>query len=126
MDSFTRLTPAACFAFDPVRCIELVFAGVRVIISMLPSTSNVQRAYLGRDGIVHAEGGVRPSLLIDCSTIDPQSSREIAAEVQHVRLHHNSRPFEGCSAAHPAMIDAPVSGGVTGASASTLTFMVEL
>lgn len=95
-----------------------------MIISMLPSTAEVREVYLGESGIAKADGGVVPALLIECSTIDPRSSREIADATQRIALHRTSRPFHGCSAAHPAMIDAPVSGGVTGASAATLTFMV--
>ena len=68
--------------------------------------------------------GVRPSLLIDCSTIDPPSAREVAEAVQSVRLHKLSRPFPECSVAHPSMIDAPVSGGIPAAAAGSLTFMV--
>ena len=69
-------------------------------------------------------GGVRPALLIDSSTIDPPTARELDAAVASSSLHQDSRPCSGCSAAHPALIDAPVSGGITGASKATLTFMV--
>ena len=73
---------------------------------------------------LHA-GGVRPSLLIDCSTINPVAAAELAREaVPAARLHAESAHFQGCSDAHPAMVDAPVSGGVTGAAAASLTFMV--
>lgn len=49
------------------------------------------------------------SLLIDTSTIDPNVARELAAKVKEHKA---------------SMVDAPVSGGVTGAAAATLTFMV--
>ena len=39
-------------------------------------------------------------------------------------LHKDAHPCSGCSAAHPTLVDAPVSGGTTGASKATLTFMV--
>ena len=97
-----------------------------MILSMLPSSENVREAYLGPRGVAAAEGGIRASLLIDCSTIDPVSSRQIAQAMQAAPLHSSARPFWECGEAHPAMIDAPVSGGVTGASAGTLTFMVGL
>jgi len=69
-------------------------------------------------------GGVRPALLIDSSTIDPPTARELNAAATAAALHHDARPCSGCSAAHPTLIDAPVSGGITGASKATLTFMV--
>ena len=52
-------------------------------------------------------------LFIDCSTIDPVTSREVAASVRQ------SAPI-GAS----CFVDAPMSGGVVGARAGTLTFMV--
>lgn len=97
---------------------------MRVVISMLHSTSAVRDAYLGRDGIVKTEGGSKASLFIDCSTVSPAVTREIAAEVASSPLHHSARPFSDCSAAHPAFVDAPVSGELTAASAATLTFIV--
>ena len=81
-----------------------------VVITMLPEGRHVRAVYLddgGNDGIVgHAP---REALLADCSTIDVASARAVAA---------------AASEAGYEMIDAPVSGGVTGASAGTLTFMV--
>ena len=94
---------------------------------MLPSSSDVKDAYLNsHDGVLAAKGGIRPSLFIDCSTISPPASRAVSEAIQAAPLHHDSHPFEGCSAAHPAMIDAPVSGGVTAAAAATLTFMARI
>ena len=40
------------------------------------------------------------------------------------QLHRSATSVPGCSVAHPVFVDAPVSGGVTGASAATLSFMV--
>ncbi len=81
-----------------------------IVITMLPEGRHVRTVYLGdggNDGIVgHAP---REALLADCSTIDVASARAVAA---------------AASEAGYEMIDAPVSGGVTGASAGTLTFMV--
>jgi 3-hydroxyisobutyrate dehydrogenase len=78
-----------------------------VIITMLPASKHVQGVMNGPDGIIaNAKAG---ALLIDSSTIDPLVSRS---------LH------EAAAAAKLRMIDAPVSGGVTGAAAGTLTFMV--
>ena len=78
-----------------------------VVITMLPTPAIVRSVIGGPDGIiVHTKPG---SLIIDCSTSDPQMARELESIAQ---AHGNS------------MIDAPVSGGVPGAQAATLTFMV--
>jgi 3-hydroxyisobutyrate dehydrogenase len=74
---------------------------------MLPSSPHVTSVYLGGDGVL---AGVKPNVpLIDSSTIDPHTAREVAAAAAR---HGN------------AMADAPVSGGTGGAEAGTLTFMV--
>ncbi|MGA8757236.1 MAG: 3-hydroxyisobutyrate dehydrogenase [Stellaceae bacterium] len=82
-------------------------AAAEVVITMLPAGPQVREVYLGNGGIL---GRARKSaLLIDCSTIDVDTARQVAA------------------AAHQAgfeMVDAPVSGGTAGAAAATLTFMV--
>jgi len=78
-----------------------------VVITMLPSGKEVRAAYLGAGGIV--ESANEGTLLIDCSTIDVETSRVVAKAAETQEL---------------LMLDAPVSGGVGGASAGTLTFMV--
>ena len=81
--------------------------GAELVITMLPSSPHVRRAYLGDTGVL---AGVAPGTpLIDCSTIDPHTARDVAMEAR----------AKGCP-----MLDAPVSGGVGGAEAATLTFMV--
>jgi 3-hydroxyisobutyrate dehydrogenase len=78
-----------------------------VVITMLPSGKEVREIYLGPNGIVaNANAG---TLLIDCSTIDVETARAVAAAAEQKGL---------------LMLDAPVSGGVGGATAGTLTFMV--
>ncbi len=82
-------------------------AQAKVVITMLPASRHVEALYLGDQGILaHARPG---TLLIDCSTIAPDSARKVAAAAAE-------RGFE--------MLDAPVSGGTAGAAAGTLTFMV--
>lgn len=82
-------------------------AGVDVVITMLPAAAHVKQVYLGEDGLLAGlPAGV---LLIDSSTIDPLSAREVAKAAAE---HGNP------------MLDAPVSGGTVGAAAGTLTFMV--
>jgi len=78
-----------------------------IVISMLPSGKHVKGIYLGDDGIIN--NAPENLLLIDSSTIDVESSREVEKEANERNLN---------------MLDAPVSGGVTGAEAGTLTFMV--
>jgi len=77
------------------------------VITMLPAAAHVRTAYLGEEGVL---AGVRRGVpLVDSSTIDPATVRELAA----------------AAAAHGnALADAPVSGGTGGAQAGTLTFMV--
>lgn len=77
------------------------------IITMLPATQHVSSVLREVDGIF--ANAKRGTLIIDCSTIDPVESRKLNNEATALGLH---------------MIDAPVSGGVTGAAAGTLTFMV--
>lgn len=80
---------------------------IEMVLTMLPSSSHSKAVYLGEDGVL---AGVQPGvLLVDCSTIDPFTTQEIAAAA----ARHGS-----------PMVDAPVSGGTGGAAAATLTFMV--
>ncbi len=77
-----------------------------VVVTMLPAGKHVRAVYEGGDGIFkHAKDG---ALFIDSSTIDVDSARHVISEAT----------LKGF-----AMIDAPVSGGVGGAAAGTLTFM---
>ena len=86
--------------------IKAAASNVDAVISMLPSGREVREVYLNA-GVLDA---VTPdTLLIDCSTIDVDSARAVSAAAREKGL---------------AMLDAPVSGGVAGAQAATLTFMV--
>ena len=80
-------------------------AGADFVITMLPAGKQVRAVYA--DAVL----GVAPSaaLLIDCSTIDVASAKAVAAQAAEQSY---------------AAIDAPVSGGIAGANAGTLTFMV--
>ncbi len=82
-------------------------AGVNIVVSMLPKGDHVRGVYLGDAGALAA--AAEGSLFIDCSTIDVATAREVA---------------EAAATKGMMMVDAPVSGGVGGASAGTLTFMV--
>lgn len=84
-----------------------VVEGSEAVVTMLPAGPHVRATYLGADGLFAA--AKKPTLFIDCSTIDVESARVVAAEA-HALGH--------------LFADAPVSGGVGGATAGTLTFMV--
>ena len=78
-----------------------------IVVSMLPAGAHVDSVYTGDYGVLaHAPKG---ALLIDSSTIDVDTARKVAGSAAQAG-------FE--------MVDAPVSGGVGGAAAGTLTFMV--
>jgi len=90
-----------------VETAKTAAARADVVITMLPAGKHVREVYLGSSGIVdNANAG---TLLIDCSTIDVETARTVAGAAETKGL---------------LMLDAPVSGGVGGASAGTLTFMV--
>ncbi|MGY3923511.1 3-hydroxyisobutyrate dehydrogenase [Aeromonas jandaei] len=109
--SVERAIAAGCIAAGDAR--EAV-TDSDVVISMLPAGEHVRSLWLGesdgeRDGqdlLAALPAGV---LVIDCSTIDVASARLVgsAARARGLRF-----------------IDAPVSGGVAGAAAGSLTFIV--
>lgn len=91
----------------PVEMPQVAAARADAVITMLPAGEQVREVYLGANGIVQA---VNPgTLLIDCSTIDVTTAHDVA---------------QAADARGLMMLDAPVSGGVGGATAGTLTFMV--
>ena len=84
--------------------------GAEVVISMLPASQHVESLYLGREGQIGLLASMtKATLVIDTSTIAAATSQKVAQAAQ---------------AAGIDFIDAPVSGGVGGAVAGTLTFMV--
>jgi 3-hydroxyisobutyrate dehydrogenase len=93
---------AGCTASGSAR--EAV-AGADIVITMLPAGQHVRQVY-GEDIIPHAKPG---ALLIDCSTIDVDSAKAVAGQAR---------------AAGFRFADAPVSGGIMGARAGTLAFLV--
>src|SRR5258706_10017719 len=76
-----------------------------VVITMLPAGSHVRTVWL-HDGLLAAVR--KDSILIDCSTIDIESARAVHTEAQKAGID---------------FLDAPVSGGVSGAEGRTLAFM---
>ena len=92
--------PVATNAADAVKDADIV-------ITMLPAGKHVLDAYSGSMNLL---GVVKPgTLFIDCSTIDIASARAASAAATKAGM---------------LSVDAPVSGGVGGASGATLTFMV--
>jgi 3-hydroxyisobutyrate dehydrogenase len=80
-------------------------SGVDAVVTMLPNGGIVKAVYTA-DVIGKTPAG---ALLIDCSTIDLATAREVAALATDVGY---------------TMVDAPVSGGIAAANGGTLTFMV--
>ena len=78
-----------------------------IIITCVSDTPDVEEVILGKDGVIH--GALAGSLIIDCSTISPKSTREIANKLAKNGIH---------------MLDAPISGGSEGAAKGTLSIMV--
>lgn len=85
---------------------EAVAAG-EIVITMLPAGPQVREVYLGNGGVLGR--AARDALLIDCSTIDVETARAVAAAAGEAGFD---------------MLDAPVSGGTAGAAGASLTFMV--
>ncbi|KAI0747971.1 3-hydroxyisobutyrate dehydrogenase [Daedaleopsis nitida] len=84
------------------------------VVTMLPSSPHVRNVYSEEDGIIPALRTLPPeaaasTLCIDSTTLDVEVARTVAAEVQD---------------AGASIVDAPVSGGVAGAKAATLSFLV--
>ena len=86
---------------------ELITNEVTTVITMLPEGKNSKEVYLGEKGIINKVS--KNCLLIDCSTIDIQTSIEIGKKANEKGIK---------------MIDAPVSGGIMGAEKATLNIMV--
>jgi 3-hydroxyisobutyrate dehydrogenase len=96
-----RARANGCTTFATAR--ETV-AGADAVVSMLPNGAIVKS--VSADVLGQAPVG---ALLLDCSTIDVATAREVSAMAE---------------AAGYRMVDAPVSGGIAAANAGTLTFMV--
>ena len=86
---------------------ELITKEVSTVITMLPEGKHSKEVFLGENGIINKVS--KNCLLIDCSTIDIQTSKEIGKKATENGIK---------------MIDAPVSGGVMGAQKATLNIMV--
>lgn len=91
-----------CTTFDDAGA---ACQGVDAVVTMLPNGAIVKSVY--KESVIgHAPAG---AVLIDCSTIDVATAREVISNAE--------------SAGYD-MVDAPVSGGIAAANGGTLTFMV--
>jgi 3-hydroxyisobutyrate dehydrogenase len=93
-------------AMASASAVEAV-ADAEVVISMLPASRHVDALYRGEAGLLAAIPA--GALVVDCSTIAPETAKQVARAAAERGL---------------AMLDAPVSGGTAGAAAGTLTFIV--
>jgi 3-hydroxyisobutyrate dehydrogenase len=97
------LTQAAAYGCIGATSLAMACEGAEAVITMLPAGQQVFSVY----GEVF-DIAPKTAILIDCSTIDVESARHVAMQA---------------GTAGYRMLDAPVSGGVTGAKTGTLTFM---
>ena len=81
-------------------------AGAEVVVTCLATSADLEGLLDGADGLLKGLG--RGSLLLDCTSGDPATSRRIS---------------ERLAASGADFVDAPVSGGVNGAEAASLTVM---
>ena len=100
--ALARAKESGCTTYTSVKD---AVQGADAVVSMLPNGATVKAVYTA-DVIGHAPTA---ALLLDCSTIDVATAREVASLA---------------AAAGYAMVDAPVSGGIAAANGGTLTFMV--
>ncbi|HEY6868386.1 MAG TPA: 3-hydroxyisobutyrate dehydrogenase [Novosphingobium sp.] len=89
----------------PYSAVKEAVQGVDAVVSMLPNGAIVKAVYTA-DVFGAAPAG---ALLLDCSTIDVATAREVAGLAE-------ARGY--------VMLDAPVSGGIAAANGGSLTFMV--
>ncbi|HEX2912476.1 MAG TPA: NAD(P)-dependent oxidoreductase [Chloroflexia bacterium] len=107
------------YARNPEKVQDVISAGAKladsskavaeqtdVIITIVPNSPQVEEVILGRNGVL--EGATGGKIIVDMSTINPETSRKVAA---------------ACAAKGVAFLDAPVSGGSVGAENGTLTIM---
>ena len=101
------VTAAAEDGITPAGSIAEAVAGADIVFTMLPKGEHARSVYLDSGGVL--ESAQTSTLLVDSSTIDFDSARELHRQA-------SDRGFR--------FIDGPVSGGVGGAQAGTLTFML--
>ena len=101
-DALDKAQAAGCL---PVASAAEAADGAEAVVTMLPAGKHVTQVYADSVFAAASPG----ALLIDCSTIDVATARQVATDAQSQGL---------------LAVDAPVSGGIAAATAATLTFMV--
>jgi len=104
--SKTQIEALSASGGRPAANVRDAASAADIVITMLPAGQHVRDVYLGADGVLAAAKA--GALLIDSSTIDVETARTVADAAANKGF---------------ALLDAPVSGGVGGAQAGTLTFM---
>ena len=105
--SAERVAAAVSAGAEAAPNSRAALSGSEIVITMLPSGREAEAVYLGPAGLIAQAGA--GTLLVDCSTIDVATARRLNGEAAGRGL---------------VLLDAPVSGGVAGAAAASLTFMV--
>lgn len=103
----TALAGAASKGAVAVKSIAAAAAGKDVVFTMLPVPKASIDVYCGKGGLI--ESASPKTLLAECSTVDVETVETIQAAAAKAGV-----PF----------VDAPLTGGIQGAQAGTLTFMV--
>ncbi len=102
-----KMKPLTSQGARACRSSREVAAKCPVVITILPAPPEVRAAVLGKNGVIE---GIKPgSTLIEMSTIDPLTSREVAVILKGKDIH---------------MLDAPVARGVPAAVTGTLSIFV--
>jgi 3-hydroxyisobutyrate dehydrogenase len=112
--------PLTVFDLNPAAASNLVAAGARkggsvqdvldqseIVMTCLPASPDVETLYLGSGGLI--ERARRDTILIDLSSVLPSTPRKVEPKARERGVH---------------FLEAPVSGGVSGARAATLAVMV--
>ena len=102
-ESTAPLVAAGAVRYDTPAALA---AQCEVIFTMVTNSHDVEQVVLGAEGIVH--GARAGTVLVDMETISPTVARQVAAEIAKKGIE---------------MLDAPVSGGPTGAEQATLAIM---
>ncbi len=90
----------------PAKTASDAVKNAEIIIAMLPSGAIVEKLFIDETKLLDSISNA--ALIIDCSTVAPENSRRVAQAAHEKQI---------------AFIDAPVSGGVAGAQAATLSFL---
>ena len=103
----SKMKPLVEAGAKPAKSPREVAKSSDVVITMVTDSSDVEEVLLGTSGAVH--GSKKGDIFIDMSTISPIATKDVASKLKEKGVE---------------MLDAPVSGGVIGATNGTLSIMV--